>query len=114
LLALSVTISCAVLVPVIVGDNITLIVQLALPGSVDPHVVDDMKKSPGFAPPITIELIVMVTDPVLVKTNAFGLLFVSIFCLGKVNFVGVSVAFPTGGVVESVKFTSVTPSAIVT
>jgi len=60
----SATLNVAVRVPETVGLNTTVMMQLAEAARLDPHVLVEMLKSPGFAPPIAMLLIVIVALPV--------------------------------------------------
>ncbi len=70
LLALSVTVSVPVLVPFVVGVNVTLIVHLLLAAKLLEQVVADTAKSPLGE----IAMLSRLTLKLLVKVNVFGAL----------------------------------------
>jgi hypothetical protein len=65
----------AVRIPAAVGRNVTLIVQLALTASVEPHVVV-RAKSPEFVPVIVMPAIDIVALPMLRSVIALAALVV--------------------------------------
>jgi hypothetical protein len=87
LLALSLTLSSPVLVPVSVGVNVTPIVHFALAARLVPHVVADTVKSPA----VEIAMPVSVSVWLFVRVNVFDLLVVPTFCLPYLALAGVSV-----------------------
>jgi len=90
-LALSLTISCPVLVPVCVGVKVTLRVHFFLAARLVPHVLAETAKSP------VVELVmpVSVTLWLLVKVNVLARLVVPTFCFPYAALAGASVASPT-------------------
>ena len=68
LLALSAACTVPVLVPFWVGVNVTLMVQLPIADTVDPHVVEDTAKSPV----VEIKTPVSVTLWLFLRVNVFG------------------------------------------
>src|SRR5258708_34845506 len=87
--ALSVRVTAPVRVPVVVGVNFTLIVQLA-PAATDlPHV----PTPPKAKSPLTTGLNVSVALPVLVSVVNFTTLLVPTACLPKVSEVAERLAF---------------------
>ncbi len=76
LLALSVTVTIPVLVPVAVGVNVTLIVHLPLAARLDVQVVADTAKSPL----VEIAMFSRLTLWLLVRVNVFAALVVPTVC----------------------------------
>ena len=70
----NVAFSTAVRVPLAVGLNATLTVQLALDANVEPQVCEVIKKSPGFAPVKVKLVIVSVVDRLLCSVTVLGAL----------------------------------------
>lgn len=93
-----------VLVPLAVGVNVMLILQLLAAASVDPQVVDETAKSPV----VEIVMPVRATDCLLAKVNVLAALVVPTVCDGKVKLVGVNVAWavpvPVSGTVCGLLF----------
>src|ERR1019366_7284922 len=88
LLALSATLNNPVLVPVAVGVNVTLILQLALAARLVVQVVVETLKSPV----VEITMLFSVTLCLLVRVNTFAVLVVPTFCAGYVALAGANVA----------------------
>jgi hypothetical protein len=76
-LALSLTLSSPVLVPVSVGRNVTLIAHFSLVDKVVVQVVADSAKSPV----VDILMPVKATGRSFIKVNVFAALVVPTFCL---------------------------------
>jgi hypothetical protein len=99
LTALSLTCNVAVLVPVSVGVNTTLMVQLDLAARLVVQVVADTLKSPV----VEIAMPVSATLCLLASVNTFAGLLVPAFSFGNVLLVGVNVAcavpVPDSGIV---------------
>ena len=76
LLALSLTVSIPVLIPVAAGVNVTLIVHLPLAARLDVQVVADTAKSPLGE----IAMLVRLTLWLLVRVNVFARLVVPTAC----------------------------------
>lgn len=87
--ALSDTLNVPVLVPVCVGLNTTLIVQLDLAAKLAPQVVAEMLKSPV----VEAEMPVSDTFCLLESLKVFAALVLPTFVVGKVALAGVSVAW---------------------
>ena len=85
--ALSVTLTVADRAPVVVGVNVTLMVQLVPAASVEPQPFV-CEKSPGFDPARAMLEIFSVADPVLVKTTDWDRLEVPVVCVPKDKLVG--------------------------
>jgi hypothetical protein len=102
LLLLSVMFKEAVRLPVAVGVNVTLIVQLPLAASELPHVVVS-PKSPGLAPANAMLLMDRATFPVLFSVKVWAPLVVPRFWLLKVRLVVVTPAM--GALHVPVRFT---------
>ena len=86
--ALSLTCNVPVLVPVCVGLNTTLIVQLDLAPRLAPQVVAETLKSPV----VEMEMPVSDTLCLLASVNGFATLVAPTFVAGNVLLAGVSVA----------------------
>jgi len=88
-MALSLTFNVPVLVPVAVGVNSTLMVQVDFPTRLVPHVVAETLKSPV----VEIAILVSATFCLLERVNTFAGLLVPTFCVGYTLVAGVSVAW---------------------
>ena len=71
----SLTETCAVRVPVVVGVNVTWMMQCAPPVRLLPQLVTSAK-SPGSGPVIEIPVMLTVVVPLLIKEMFFGALVV--------------------------------------
>jgi hypothetical protein len=91
LLALSATLNFPVLVPVAVGLNTTLMVQLVLAARLVVQVVAETLKSPL----VEITMLSSVTFCLLVRVNTFAGLLVPTVSAGNVALLGVNVAWAT-------------------
>jgi hypothetical protein len=91
LLLLSVMIKEAVRLPIAVGVNVTLMVQLPLAASELPHVLV-CAKSPGLAPVNATLAMDRATFPVLFSVTVWAALVVLTFWLLKLRVVGVTPA----------------------
>lgn len=69
--ALSLKSRVAVRIPVVVGANTILAVQLAEAARLVPQVLEAIRKSPAFAPVITTLLMLTVVDPLLLSVTTF-------------------------------------------
>ncbi len=82
----------AVRAPETVGLNTTVMVQLAEAARLDAHVLVEMLKSPGFAPPMAMLLIVIVALPVFFSVVVCDALEVPTFTLPYARLEGLTVA----------------------
>ena len=89
--ALSVMVNEAVRLPVAVGVNLTLLVQLLLAATELPHVLVS-PKSPGLAPVIAMPLTDRAAFPVLFRVTESGVLVVPRVWLGKGKVEGLGMA----------------------
>ena len=85
----------AVRVPAAVGLNVTLIEQVALTAS-DAGQVFVSAKSPAFAPPRVIELMVSASLPVFLTVKLCAALTVPVFWVAKVSAAGLTVSVYAG------------------
>ena len=81
----------AVRVPAAVGLNVTLIEQVPLTAS-DAGQVFVSAKSPAFAPPTAMELMVNASLPVFLTVTFCAPLAVPAFCVANVSAVGLAVS----------------------
>jgi len=88
-MALSLTLNVPVLVPVFVGVNTTLIVQLVLAARLVVQVVAETLKSPV----VEITMLLSVTLRLLARVNTFAGLVIPTFCAGYVALLGANVAW---------------------
>lgn len=72
LLAASVNCSVAARVPARVGAKRMVAVQLAEAARLAPHVLAEMRKSPGFAPEMAMLPMVIAVEPLLLRVTDFG------------------------------------------
>lgn len=91
MLALSLTASVPVAVPVCVGEKVTLIVQLLWLSSVVPQVVDEIENGPV----VEYEMPVRVVGKLFLRLKLCAALVSPIFVSGKLYVAGVKVACAT-------------------
>ncbi len=86
------TLRLALTVPAFLGENVTLIVQLAPIARLVPQVLLEMANWPGFTPPMYMLLIVSGAVPAFVRVNPKGALVVPRRVGPKVCELGVRLA----------------------
>jgi len=86
------TLRLALNVPAFLGENVTLIVQLAPIARLVPQVLLEMANWPGFTPPMNMLLIVSGAVPAFVRVNPKGTLVVPRRVGPKVCELGVRLA----------------------
>ena len=100
--ALSVIVTAAVLLPVAVGVNVTVIVHVPVVGKLAGQLLV-CAKSAGFVPVMLMLLMLSVPPPLSVRVMLCGGLAVPTFCVAKVRLFGLNCTF--GSTPEPVRLT---------
>jgi hypothetical protein len=94
LLAASVKFNVALRVPVAVGENVTLTVQLDKAARLVPQILLEIAKSPAFVPEMAMLLMLSAVLPLFVRVVVFAPPILPSVTLAQVRLVGLTEALP--------------------